>query len=93
MGSRTADLNLLMVSLATDILTQPLGDARERHAEYARGIGHLHMVIYAPREVSTEPVKITNRFTAYPSGSRSRYLFPLDAPASGRVFAARNGLT
>jgi glycosyltransferase involved in cell wall biosynthesis len=73
----------LMVSLATDILTQPLGDNRERHAEYASRIGHLHMLIYAPRGVGTQPVQITDRFTAYPSGSRSRYLFPFDAYRAG----------
>lgn len=80
---RAENLHILMLSLATDILTEPLGDSRERHADYAARIGHLHMLVYAPRGTGLEPVSITERFTAYPSGSRSRYLFPLDAYRSG----------
>lgn len=79
-----ADLNILMVSLATDILMEQLGDVRERHADYAGRIGHLHMLVYAPREIGMEPVRVTDHLTVYPSGSRSRYLFPLDAYRIGR---------
>lgn len=88
MSRSLSDLNLLMLSLATDILTEPLGDARERHAEYAEYIGHLHIVIYAPRHVGRQPVEVTDRFTAYPSASASRYLFPLDAYRVGRRLIA-----
>ena len=73
------DLNILMIGLSTDMVTQPLGDSVERHVEYARHINHLHIIVYAPHEVGDEPVKASDHLTIYPSKSRSRYLFPLDA--------------
>ncbi len=84
--------NVLMLSLATDILTRPLGDGRERHVDYAERIGHLHMVVYAPRSVGRHPVRVTERLTLYPSYSASRYLFAWDAYRVGRGIVEKDAI-
>lgn len=75
--------NILMLSLATDILAQPLGDGRERHADYASRIEHLHMLIYGPRALPVKPEQVSDQLTLYNSHSRSRYLFAFDALRQG----------
>jgi glycosyltransferase involved in cell wall biosynthesis len=72
-------LNVLMLSLSNDILTQPLGDSRERHIEYAERLASLHMLIYTSAEIPRTPQRLSSRLIAYPSGSRSPYTFVWDA--------------
>lgn len=76
-GSRSK-LNVLMLSLGSHVLTNPMGDVCERHKKYAELLGSLHMIVYTPKRLGLKPVKLSRNFFVYPSNSISRYSFPLD---------------
>lgn len=68
-----------MISLATPVLTQSIGDARQRHLDYAERAGHITMIIYSARAEGLRAVELSPRLTAIPTGSRSRFTFAWDA--------------
>lgn len=77
-------LRVMMVSLSDAILTgQGGGDVRDRHLEYARRIGHLHMIVYSPRTHDLETSALSERLTVYPTRSFSRLTFVWDAVRIG----------
>jgi glycosyltransferase involved in cell wall biosynthesis len=77
-------LRALMVSLSDAILTgQGGGDVRDRHLEYARRIGHLHMIVYSPRAHDLEATALSEGLTVYPTRSRSPLTFVGDAVRIG----------
>jgi glycosyltransferase involved in cell wall biosynthesis len=77
-------LRVLMISLSEGILTgQGGGDVRDRHLEYARRIGHLHMIVYSPRAHDREAADLSERLTVYPTRSRSPLTFVPDAVRIG----------
>lgn len=82
-----ASLNVLMIGLSDAILTgRGGGDVRERHLEYAARVSHLHMIVYSPRAHGLQPEQVSERFTVYPSRSRSALTFVWDAyRLGGRV--------
>ncbi|MCC6738488.1 MAG: glycosyltransferase family 4 protein [Planctomycetia bacterium] len=73
-------LRVLSISLDRSLLRPGtgLGDAVARHQRLARKLGRLAMVIYSPRK-GFAPVRHAPNFTAEPTCSLSRVLFPLDA--------------
>ncbi len=56
-----------------------LGDAIERHLEYARYVDSLDIVVYAPARLRLSPVKLSEKLTAWPSDSLSKLTFFFDA--------------
>lgn len=75
-----SQLRVLMIGLSDAILTgQGGGDVRERHIEYARRVGHLHMIVYSPRSRDLRPEQVNEHFTIYPSRSLSPLTFVADA--------------
>ncbi len=55
------------------------GDPVARQQRYAAGLRALHVVVKTGPEVPRRPVPLAANAWAYPTGSRSRYCFPLDA--------------
>lgn len=76
----SAPLRVLSISLDRSLLRAGtgLGDAVARHQRLAKKLGRLAMVIYSPRN-GYAPVRHGPNFTADPTCSLSRVLFPLDA--------------
>jgi glycosyltransferase involved in cell wall biosynthesis len=76
-------LHVLMIALGDQVLTGEGGDTRQRHLEYAERIGHLHMVVYSPRESGLRETALSDRLTVYPTRSATRPGFILDATRLG----------
>jgi glycosyltransferase involved in cell wall biosynthesis len=68
-----------MISLDTTILTQDIGDSRERHQEYADRAGHITVVVYAPRAGRHTPAAPSPRLTIIPTNSLHKAAFVWDA--------------
>ena len=60
-----------------------MGRCPERHLEYAERIGHLHMVVYSPLASDLHTTKLSDHLTVYPTRSRTRLNFVLDAVRIG----------
>ncbi|MCE9583762.1 MAG: glycosyltransferase family 4 protein [Planctomycetes bacterium] len=84
----TAPLRVLSISLDRSLLRAGtgLGDAVARHVRLAKKLGRLAMVIYSPRS-GYSPVRHSPNFTADPTHSLSRVLFPLDAARAASKLA------
>jgi glycosyltransferase involved in cell wall biosynthesis len=72
-------LHVLMIALGDQVLTGEGGDTRQRHLEYAERVGHLHMVVYSPRESDFHETTLSDHLTVYPTRSATRPGFILDA--------------
>lgn len=70
--------HVLMISLDTSLVTQPEGDSRRRHMDYARRAGRLTVIAYTP--VGTgEKAEVSPELTILPTNSRHKLLFVADA--------------
>lgn len=78
-------MHVLMISLDTALATQPDGDARQRHREYAARAGRLTVVVYTPPSgnfVGTQhavSLQQDANLVILPTHSRSRFTFAWDA--------------
>jgi glycosyltransferase involved in cell wall biosynthesis len=68
-----------MISLDTSLLTQEIGDSRQRHLDYAKRAGHITMIIYSRRAQLLRPAELSPHLTAIPTASRTRPAFVWDA--------------
>ncbi len=71
-------IHVLMISLDTSLVTQPEGDARQRHLDYAARAGHLTIVVYTPPGAGGA-ISPSPELTLYPTNSRHKLTFILDA--------------
>ncbi len=69
---------VLMVSLDTSLVTQPQGNARQRHLAFAKEAGHLTIITYTPPgfERGIDPAP---ELRIIPSNSRHKLTFVVDA--------------
>lgn len=67
-------MHLLMLSLDSSILTQEIGDSRQRHLEYARRAGHISMIICSTRRFPD--TRLSPELAVYPAYTRTRFLYP-----------------
>lgn len=72
-------MRILMIGISDDILSNPVGDVRDRHMEYARRAGALDMIVYSPYNRKFEVTKPTPELTIYPTRSLSHFHFVSDA--------------
>lgn len=70
--------HVLMISLDTALATQPESDSRRRHLDYARRIGQLTIIAYAPPDAG-DKLQPSPELTILPTNSRHKALFLLDA--------------
>lgn len=78
-----------MISLSDHILRgEGGGDVLDRHLEYARRVGHIHMIVYSPLAHDLQTASPGPGLTVTPTRSRSRLTFPFDARRIGaRIIA------
>ncbi len=72
-------MHVLMISLDTAILTQSIGDARQRHIDYAARAGHITTIVCSRRVEGLRRAELSPHLTAIPTNSRSRLMFAWDA--------------
>jgi len=83
-------MKLLMISTDRKIFEE--GSAvRLRMAEYARNFDEMHIIVFSPS--SYREIFISSNCWAYPTRSRSKWLYPLDAIRLGRFIISRRGIT
>jgi glycosyltransferase involved in cell wall biosynthesis len=76
-------MHVLMLSLDPSLLTDPNGNARARHLDYAARCGRLTIIVRRAR-TSGAPVHASDALTLIPSASRHPILYPWDALRIGR---------
>lgn len=73
-------MRLFIISSDYSLLKQlQLGDAIERHLEYARHLDSLDILVYSPARLHLSPVRLAENFTSWPSNSCSKIFFFFDA--------------
>ncbi|MGI8424684.1 MAG: glycosyltransferase [Chloroflexota bacterium] len=86
-------LSVLSVSLDSQIAWDPgraaHGDPAERQRRYAAHLDALHVIVKTGRDLSNERVSLADNAWAYPTRSRSRYAFVLDALRIGARLLGR----
>ena len=67
---QAAEISVLMISLDEGLLGQAeSGDVLTRHCEYAEKIQHLHIIVIGG--TNRQPVVLSEKCTAYPTGSKN----------------------
>ena len=70
-------MNVLMISIGDNILSNPIGDALERQLEYAKALGHIDMIVYSPKKHNLQP-KYYKNLSIYPTKSINMFSFIFD---------------
>ncbi len=81
-------MNVLMIGLGDQVLTQPDGDVRDRHERYGRAAGHLTMLVYSDSPSGPADGALSSHLAAYPICG-SPLLFTLRAVLAGLRYARR----
>lgn len=76
-------MHVLMLSLDPSLLTDPNGNARARHLDYAARCARLTIIVRSTRALNA-PVQASDTLTLIPSASRHPALYPWDALHIGR---------
>ncbi|MCG3672249.1 glycosyltransferase [Aliarcobacter butzleri] len=71
------ELNVLMISIGDNILSNSLGDALERQKEYASALGHVDMIVFSPK-VNNFEEKHYEKLSIYPTKSKNMFTFIYD---------------
>lgn len=84
---------LLMISTDRSIFQE--GSAvRARQAEYAKGWGEVHIIVFDPRsELGSRETVIAPNCWAYSTRSWTRFKYPFDAMRLGRFLIEKRGIT
>jgi glycosyltransferase involved in cell wall biosynthesis len=85
-------VNIIGISLDQTMFADgpAIGDVVWRQRQYALALEHLWYVVYALRSRGLQPRALAENLIAYPTGSRTRYHFPLDAYRVARRLIERN---
>lgn len=71
------ELNVLMISIGDNILSNSLGDALERQKEYASAFGYIDMIVFSPK-VNNFEEKHYEKLSIYPTKSKNMFTFIYD---------------
>jgi len=85
-------LNILGISLDRSLVTEgeAIGDNLWRQRRYAQALEHLWYIVYTGRGPGYAPRHLADNLVAYPTRSRARVLFPLDAFRLGYAIICRH---
>lgn len=81
-------IHVLMLSRDPTLVTQPEGNSRRRHLDYAALAGRLTVVTYTPAGAG-EPVAASPHLTIIPTNSRHKALYAADAARLALAAARR----
>ena len=70
-------MNVLMISIGDNILSNPIGDALYRQLEYAKALGYIDMIVYSPKKNNLQQKHYEN-LSIYPTKSLNMLTFVYD---------------
>ena len=70
-------MNILMISIGDNILSNPIGDTLDRQLEYAKALGHIDMIVYSPKKNNLQQKHYEN-LSIYPTKSLNMVTFVYD---------------
>jgi len=70
-------MNVLMISIGDNILSNPIGDSLDRQKEYAKRLGYVDMIVYSPKKHNLN-TKHYDNLSIYPSKSLNMFTFVYD---------------
>ena len=70
-------LNVLMISIGDNILSNPVGDALERQKKYAKALGYIDMIVFSPK-INNLETKHYESLSIYPTRSLNMVTFIYD---------------
>ena len=70
-------MNVLMISIGDNILSNPVGDALPRQKKYAKTLGHIEMIVYSPKSHNLQ-AKHYDNLSIYPTMSLNMITFVYD---------------
>ena len=72
-------MNVLMIGIGPQVITDDRGDTRARHIEYAKQAGKLTMIVSSFRHEKLTPTVISEHLDVYPTNSGNKPMFVWDA--------------
>ncbi|MEA2018015.1 MAG: hypothetical protein U9N59_06170, partial [Campylobacterota bacterium] len=70
-------MNVLMISIGDNILSNPVGDALNRQKEYANALGHIDMIVFSLK-INNLEAKHYDNISIYPTKSLNMITFVYD---------------
>jgi len=70
-------MNVLMISIGDNILSNPVGDALQRQQKYAKALGHIDMIVYSKKSNNLN-AKHYDDLSIYPTRSLNMLTFVYD---------------
>ena len=71
------NMNVLMISIGDNILSNPVGDALERQKKYANALGYIDMIVFSPKANNLKAQHYDN-LSIYPTKSLNMITFVYD---------------
>lgn len=85
-------INLLGIGLDYLMLedNKVRGDVRQRQFVYAKSLKSFHLIVYSPKHLGYKPVQWADNLWVYPTNSRNKASFVLDALKIGSNICKKN---